>query len=97
MAKSKVTGEVNARKRTVRPFPAATFEEALEFAKELFVVGSGQSVRRLTLFDHLGKAPDSGPSRMLITNSNKYGLTKGSYVAEQLELTADGRKAVDDS
>src|SRR5205807_546077 len=24
------------------------------------------------------------------------GLTKGSYVAEQLELTADGRKAVDD-
>jgi hypothetical protein len=34
---------------------------------------------------------------MLITNSNKYGLTKGSYVAEQLELTADGRKAVDDS
>jgi hypothetical protein len=48
------------------------------------------------LFDHLGKAPDSGASRMLITNSNKYGLTKGSYVAEQLELTPEGRKAVDD-
>jgi hypothetical protein len=95
MAKSKVA-ENNTRKRTARPFPAATFEEALEFAKELFVVGSGQPVRRLTLFDHLGKAPDSGASRMLITNSNKYGLTKGSYVAEQLELTEDGRKAVDD-
>jgi hypothetical protein len=86
-----------ARKRTARPFPAATFEEALEFAKELFAVGSGQPVRRLTLFDHLGKAPDSGASRMLITNANKYGLTKGSYVAEQLELTAEGRKAVDES
>ena len=96
MAKSKSTGDVNPRKRTARPFPAATFEEALEFAKELFVVGSGQPVRRLTLFDHLGKAPDSGASRMLITNSNKYGLTKGSYVAEQLELTDDGRNAVDD-
>jgi hypothetical protein len=33
---------------------------------------------------------------MLITNANKYGLTKGSYVAEFLELTPDGRKAVDD-
>ncbi len=95
MSKSQKVGSV--RKRTARPFPASTFQEALEFAKELFVVGSGQPVRRLTLFDHLGKAPDSGASRMLITNSNKYGLTKGSYVAEQLELTPEGRTAVDDS
>jgi hypothetical protein len=96
MAKTPKTSDLERRKRTARPFPAAAFEEALEFAKELFVVGSGQPVRRLTLFDHLGKAPDSGASRMLITNSNKYGLTKGSYVAEQLELTPEGRKAVDE-
>lgn len=96
MAKAPNGGGSTRRKRTARPFPAAAFEEALEFAKELFVVGSGQPVRRLTLFDHLGKAPDSGTSRMLITNSNKYGLTKGSYVAEQLELTPEGRKSVDD-
>jgi hypothetical protein len=97
MAKVKSLEDSKPRRRTARPFPAASFEEALEFAKELFVVGSGQPVRRLTLFDHLGKAPDSGASRMLITNSNKYGLTKGSYVAEQLELTPDGRTAVGDS
>jgi hypothetical protein len=54
---------------------------------------SGQKVRRLTLFENLGKAPDSGPSRQLVTNSAKYGLTKGSYVAEHLELTPDGRAA----
>jgi hypothetical protein len=96
MAKN-TSESLGARKRTARPFPAATFEEALEFAKELIAVGSGQPVRRLTLFDHLKKAPDSGASRMLITNANKYGLTKGSYVAEQLELTAEGRKAVDES
>lgn len=85
------------RRRATRPFPATSFQEALEFAKELFQIGSGQPVRRLTLFDHLGKAPDSGPSRMLITNSNRYGLTRGSYVAEHLELTEDGLKAVDDT
>src|SRR5271166_1634265 len=65
-----------ARKRTQRAFPASSFEEAIEFARGLFVVGSGQPVRRLTLFDHLGKSPDSGASRMLITNSNRYGLTR---------------------
>lgn len=85
-----------ARRRTQRPFPASSFEEAIEFARELFEVGSGQPVRRLTLFDHLGKAPESGPSRMLITNSNRYGLTRGSYAAEHLELTEDGLKAIDE-
>jgi hypothetical protein len=84
------------RRRVQRSFPAAPFEEAIEFARTLFGIGSGQPVRRLTLFDQLGKSPDSGASRMLITNSNKYGLTKGSYVAENLELTDDGKKAVDE-
>jgi hypothetical protein len=64
--------------RGSRPFPAASFEESLAFAHEMFVVGSGQPVRRLTLFDHLKKAPESGTSRMLIVNSNRYGLTKGA-------------------
>lgn len=95
--------EVNARveaavkrKRAQRPFPACSFEEALDFAKELFNYGSGKPVRRLSLFDHLQKSPESGPSRQLITNSNKYGLIKGGYAADQLELTADGIKAIDE-
>ena len=33
---------------------------------------------------------------MLITNANKYGLIKGGYAAEQLELTPEGIKALDD-
>jgi hypothetical protein len=85
------------RRRTQRPFPASAFEDALEFVRQLFQVGSGQPVRRLTLFDHLGKAPESGPSRMLITNSNRYGLTRGSSASEHLELTEDGLKAADDA
>lgn len=85
------------RARTQRSFPASSFEEALEFAKAIFSFGSGQPVRRLTLFDHLGKSPESSASRQLITNAGKYGLIKGSYKADQLELTADGLRAVDES
>lgn len=95
--------DVNARveaavkkKRAQRPFPACSFEEALEFARALFEYGSGKPVRRLSLFDHLQKSPESGPSRQLIVNANKYELIKGNYAAEQIELTPDGLKSVDD-
>ena len=46
--------------------------------------------RRITLFDQLGKSPDSGPSRSMITASSKYGFTSGGYQAEYLELSEDG-------
>ena len=47
----------------------------------------------MTVFDQMGKSADSGASRQLVVNSNKYGLTKGSYSAEHFELTADGKLA----
>lgn len=83
------------RKRAQRPFPAAPFEDALDFARTIYAFGSGQPVRRLSVFDHLGKSPESGPSRQLIVNANKYGLIEGGYQAEHLKITADGVKAVD--
>lgn len=81
------------RQRRTPLFPAASFEEALTIANAIQKHASGQKVRRLTLFDQINKSPDSGASRMLIINSNKYGLTKGSYTAEHLELTPDGNLA----
>lgn len=85
------------RGRSTRPFPAAPFEEAYAFAKEIYEFGSGQQVRRLSLFDHLQRTPDSGPSRQLITNANKYGLIKGNYAGEHLELTPEGKRVCDES
>ena len=92
----KVAAEVTKRKRAVRLFPSSTFEESLEFAQALYGFGSGQQVRRLTLFDHIGKAPESGPSRTMISNASKYGLIKGSAGSEFLELTSDGLLAAND-
>lgn len=85
------------KSRTVRGFPASTFQEALVLAEAFQKYAAGQmKVRKLTLFDKIGKSPDSGPSRQLITNSSKYGLTKGGYQAEFLELTPEGNLATGD-
>lgn len=93
---ARVTEAVEKRTRAARQFPACSFEEAAVFAKQLLEFGARKPVRRISLFDHLNKSPDSGTSRQLITNSGKYSLTKGSYAAETLELTPEGAKAVDD-
>lgn len=90
-----LAAEVARRKRSARTFPAAPFEEACEFARQVFEFGSGQPVRRLTLFDHIKKAPESGPSRQLIINAGRYGLIKGGVAADLLEPTPDGIRAID--
>jgi hypothetical protein len=87
------TSDTAAKKRVVRSFPASTFEDALFLAKAMQQMAGGQKVRRLTLFDHLKKSPDSGESRQLMTNSSRYGLTTGNHKTEYLELTPEGKTA----
>lgn len=83
------------QRRTVRPFPASSFKEATELAETMVeIAGGARAVRRITLFDHLGRSPESGPSRQAVTNSTRYGLTEGSYQADTLTLTDEGLKAV---
>lgn len=86
----------NKSSRIKRNFPASTFSDAVAFAKSVFDVGAGQAVLRLTLFDQMGKSPESGPSRAMVTNAGKYGLTIGSYKAEEIQLTQEGLKVVSD-
>lgn len=83
------------RRRQRRPFPATSFDEALFLARAIQEHGSGQPIRRLTLFEALKRSPDSGPTRKLITASGQYGITKGAYNADVLSLTALGATASD--
>lgn len=92
---SKTEAELK-RRRSQRSFPATTFDEPLEFAKSVYQIGGGQPVKRLTLFDQLGKSPESGASRQLITNAGKYGLTRGGTQADNIELTADALVIIGD-
>jgi hypothetical protein len=78
------------RGRKDRPYPLIQFEDCFNFAKSIYDLGSGQKIRRLTLFDKLGKSPESQQSRSLIINSNKYGLIKGSINSEFIDLSANG-------
>lgn len=81
------------RSRGTRPFPASSFEDALLLPESIQKLGGGQPIRRLTLFNELGRAPDSSTSRDLIYASSKYGLTKGTHTSEWLELTPEGDAA----
>jgi hypothetical protein len=75
-------------------FPASSFEEATEIATVMHKLGD-RRIRRVTIFDELDRSPESGPSRQLITNSSRYGITTGSYKAEWIELTDAGFTATD--
>jgi len=96
MAEAVQTTSIPAQKgrRTRGPsksFPIVSLESILLLPKGIIEHGVGDKIRRITLFGKLGKSPDSGQTRQLISSSNKYGLTAGSYAAEYLEVTADGR------
>lgn len=75
-------------------FPRLPLNKVLPLARQIYELGEGDPVPRLVVFDRLGKSPESGPSRMLITTSNAYGITTGSYQAERLGITDRGRNIV---
>ncbi len=75
------------------PFPPVPFLTVLPLADAIQQHAAGQPTRRITIFDKLGKSPESSASRLLITHSNRYGVTKGSYKAEFIELTPLGSVA----
>ena len=83
------------RGRTARIYPALSFEESLVLAEAIHTHASGERVARLTLLKQMNLSPTSSSTQILITSSGKYGITKGSYAAEHLELTPVGRTASD--
>lgn len=91
---AKTAANTKRPRRSSRSFPVASFKQSAELAEAMVeIAGGARQVRRVTLFDHLGRSPESGPSRQLVTNSSRYGLTEGGYQAETLTLTEDGLKA----
>jgi hypothetical protein len=88
------SGEQTRTRRT-RQFPQLSFMEALALPDAVQQLGAGQPIRRLTLLEQLGRSPTSSTTRILLTTSNQYGLTEGSYNAEVLSLTPLGSQASD--
>jgi len=88
--------EATRQRRGRKSYPVSSFEDVLPLSKGILAYGAGDSMRKLTLFDKLGRSPDSSSSRMLITTSNKYGLTSGGYQAEYINLTEDAKELLGD-
>jgi len=86
-----------AKKRSVLPYPTAPFEDCLVLVQAINTHASGEKVRLLTLLKHLDMSPSADSTRVLITNSAKYGLTTGSYQAEWINPTELGKQATDPS
>ncbi|MDB5185855.1 MAG: hypothetical protein JWL85_378 [Candidatus Saccharibacteria bacterium] len=78
-------------------FPRAPLSDVLKLAQSIYGLGEGDPVPRLLVFDRLNKSPESGTSRMMVTASNAYGLTTGSYSAERLGITNRGKTAINGS
>ena len=75
---------------STKPFPVMKFEDVLILPQTILSHGANRRLRRITLFDRLGKSPDSGPSRQLIITSGRYGLTSGGVQAEHIAITEVG-------
>lgn len=91
----KPSGDEEGRTRTARPYPASSFTDALQLGEAIMKFAAGDRVRRLTLLEKMNKSPNSGATKMMITNSGKYDITSGSYAAEHLELSEKGKTVVD--
>ncbi len=93
---SEASSKERKRSRTSRTYPASSFADSLELGAAIYE-HAGTKIRRLTLLEKIGRSQSSSTTRQMITTSSKYGITKGSYSAEYLELTPEGQIIFDNS
>jgi hypothetical protein len=82
------------KKRATTIYPKYTLTECLKLAESIRDNNRGEPYNRIDLAQSIGLSPESSTFRILITASNKYGLTEGSYIAEKISLTDLGKKIV---
>ena len=75
-------------------YPPKPLREAKAIARTIVESGGGRPMVRLTIANERNLTPGGRSFRQLITASAGYGLTSGSYVAEEIELQDRGRQVV---
>lgn len=75
-------------------YPIFSLKDALKIPESIKTNNNLHPYNRLDLAASLNNSPNSSSFRMLIIASNSYGLTKGSYIAEKIELTDLGKSIV---
>ena len=77
-------------RRSPRPFPKHTLQEAIEIPAAIQEKNAGKSMKRILLADAVGRKPTSSEFKHLLSSSFKYGLTEGTEKAEYISLTQLG-------
>ena len=75
------------RTRSVRNYPAHTFQEALNIASYIQRYGSEGVLQRISLADHLNMSPKSSNFTTLLSAGEQYKITSGRYNDEFITLT----------
>ena len=89
--------ESKARKaRATTLYPKVSLIDALRLAESIRDNNASQPYNRIDLAASVDLSPESSTLRTLITASNKFGLTEGSYAAERISLTDLARSIVSD-
>ncbi len=84
------------RRGRAKLFPVVDFKDAFGIAEGIKEHGAGTRMRRMTLFDHMDRSPNSSLTRTLVVSSGRYGLTNGGYKSEYLEVTDDAKMLLDE-
>lgn len=74
-------------RRPRKNFPLMSFEDTLILPQGILDYGVNGEINRLTLLDKIQWKPSSSKTRVLISSSSRYGLTKGNYSSTALLLT----------
>jgi len=83
-------GHKERKKYRTRPFPKHTFDEALDVAMAIQEKNAGKPWKTIYVAKALDISPTSSHFRDLTSSSYKYGLTKGTWNADQIALTPLG-------
>ena len=75
------------RTRSVRNYPAHTFQETLDVASYIQKYGTEGVLLRISLADHLNMSPKSSNFTTLLSAGEQYKITSGRYNDEFISLT----------
>ena len=90
----KTDSDKEKRKYATTAYPKNTLMDALRIAQSIKNNNAAKPYDLLDLATSLNSTPASSTFRSLITSSSRYGLTTGSYKAQQIALTPLGQTIV---
>ena len=90
ISKGKSLNQNHRRTRSVRTYPAHTFEETLNLAEYIQKHGTSGALARISLANHLNMSPKSSSFTTLLSAGEQYKITSGRYNDDSIALSELG-------